>query len=133
MKIISSLTLMSIVTLTLSGCGMTSSPETKELSEATKAITDLAKVAETAQKTSTNDTEAAVKTMEGFMAVGAAYEVKEFEKIESVDLPTGFPKNLVYTNGKITLSNDNGSDSGQDQDITIKTLDDVTKIRDFYK
>lgn len=71
--------------------------------------------------------------MEQVAAIGAAFEVKEFEKIESVDLPTDFPTAFVYKNGKITSSHENSSEGNQDQDIEIKTLDEVAKIREFYK
>jgi hypothetical protein len=51
-----------------------------------------------------------------------------------LDVPGTFPKAFVYGGAKVTNTSDNSED---DQNlsitVTVKTMDDVTPIKDFYK
>ncbi len=115
------------------GCG-TKSTEEAAKEEVIKNLTDLAEVQQDiGANYDPNDPEATAKIMQDYAELGAQMELDEFEKIESLDLPSGFPSSLVYGKGKVTSVSDDGDETYVNQSITIQTTEDVKTVKDFYK
>ncbi|MFA5076594.1 MAG: hypothetical protein WC480_04220 [Patescibacteria group bacterium] len=125
--------LMVALALVLVGCGKQQTQEAKILDTA-QNIQDLAKVADQAQKAGeTGSPEDLAKMIQNYAEVAANMELQEFERTEAVDAPSSFPKELIYSNGKIVAASDNSDESYIDQDITLKTTDDAQKVKTYYK
>jgi len=123
------LVLVIVITLPLGGCFK--SPEEKAAeqaaSELSKVFGDLAKVAEDGEL---NPEE----SLQGFMELGMEMEKSEFEKQESLDVPSKFPSELLYkSNAKVTSVSDSSSDDYVYVSLTIKTTDSADQVKSFYK
>lgn len=67
------------------------------------------------------------ESMESVMEWGQKYELEEYEATESLEaeIPNDFPKEFVYSSGKVTgVGNDY---------IDISTTDDFSEVKAFYK
>lgn len=112
----------------LSGCGQkTAQPSILDQVKGQQAAQNLGQALQTGN---TNDVQ---NSLQNIAELGAQYELKEFESTESVDAPKGFPKDLIYSSGKITEASDSSSDSYTDLNVTVKTTDELSKVKDFYK
>jgi hypothetical protein len=120
--------LIVIITLPLSGCFK--SPEEKAAEEVADAMEDWGKAMGESfgdmGDMGDMDSEDMAEGMGNLMEFGAKMELAEFEEQSSLDLPKGFPSELVYSDSKIT------SVSGS-SDITLKTTDESEQVMDFYK
>lgn len=116
------------------GCGKKESPAEIANKEAVKTLTDFAVAQQKiGQNIDPNDPAAVAKTMENYAEFGAKLELQDFEKVEAVDAPAGFPSSLLYSKGKITSASDSSDESYLNKSITIKTTDDLKTVKDFYK
>lgn len=123
-----------VATTLFAGCGKTESPEETASKEAVKNLTDLAVAQQKLGETyDPNDPAAAMKMMETYAEFGAQMELQELEKAEAVDAPSDFPSSLIYGEGKITYSSDDGDAEYINKGITIKTTEDIKTVKEFYK
>ena len=128
MKKIIIITFALALAITLSGCGQKSAqPSLLDQMQGQKAAENLG------QAIQQGDTEQMQKSLENLAELGSKFELQEFEKTESVEAPKGFPKDLIYKDGKITSASDSSADAYTNLDITIKTTDELSKVKDFYK
>lgn len=64
---------------------------------------------------------------------GIQYELNEFEQTEAIDPPEGFPLGFLYPSGKVVGMSDDSDEYYIYKSVTIKTTDDVTDVKSFYK
>lgn len=130
------MTAMVIIAL-FAGCGKATDSTDTSTDTSKEAAKDMADFAEAQQKLAEtydpNDPAAAAKMMETYAEFGAQMELKEFKKAEAVDAPNGFPLSLIYDEGKITESSDDGDATYINKSITIKTTKDLKTVKEFYK
>ncbi len=122
--------------LVLSSCGKKESTTiSADTAEAIQVANELGKaVADIKPIDANSKPEDVVQSVEKLAEIGAAFEVKEYEKTSPVDAPSNFPTELIYSKWKIINSSDNSSDEKNiNQDIEIKTLDTLNDVKTFYK
>lgn len=125
------LSLMIIAIIFLGGCFAKEGPAATSPLDTVKGMKEAADLGKAIQEGNEKDTQ---KALENLAQVGANMEVAEFEKTQAVDRPEKFPAELIYTSGKITSAGDNSSDDQNlSLDMEIKTLDELQKVKDFYK
>jgi hypothetical protein len=119
---------LAIIALTavvaLSGCGKKTEPTP---ADAVKNLQDLSNALQS------GDAGDQQKALDSLAEIGANYELTEFEKAKAVEAPADFPKNLIYSNGKVTDSSENSYNADYNFNLTIKTTDAADKVKDFYK
>lgn len=126
------LILVLLVTLTLGGCGKkTNEPTVLETAKDYKQAMDVGQQLQQAQESGDQDDMA--EAMQGLMDFGSDIEIREFEKIDSLGLPQGFPANLNYSNGKVVGATNNSDETYIDQSIEIKTTDEFKNVKDHYR
>ncbi|MDD5043194.1 MAG: hypothetical protein PHD51_00800 [Patescibacteria group bacterium] len=128
-KVLGLVLLLPLCAVLFSGCGKTTGePSILDQYKATQELGDLGKAL------GEGDTEDAGKALENLAKVSQKYELLEFEKAESLDLPAKFPKELAYTSdSKVTGVSDNSSDYELSFDVTVKTTDEFAKAKSFYQ
>ena len=104
-----------------------------QVTGAFKELAELGQQVQQAQDSGLSDEEAAGQMMEGIMAYGSKMELQEFEKMEAVDLPEGFPSELVYSEGKVIEASDYSNADSVSKHIAIKTTANSKDVKDFYK
>lgn len=145
-KVSSRLTALVVLTMLLTACWPVPTPPnpmreienkvSQDLGQVTGTLQEFAKLgeqADQAKQSGASDEEVGAQMLEGIMQYGAKMEVQEFEKMEAVDPPEGFPAELVYSDGKVIESSDNSSDGYISLHITIKTASNSKDVREFYK
>ncbi|MBI5412134.1 hypothetical protein HZA43_03070 [Candidatus Peregrinibacteria bacterium] len=133
--------LVPVTIIFLSACSPKPQPPVVDLGKlavpgnATQALTDVAKNIEEAQKNGDlqKQTEAVQKVADSYAKLGAQFELNDYDKLESVDLPDGFPSELVYKEAKATQSSDSSNESYIDKSLTLKTKASFKDVKDFYK
>lgn len=106
----------------------------KDTVQTAQNVADLARIGEKASEAAnTNSPEAIAEAIGQYADFASKIELQQFEKVQPVDAPEGFPKDLIYANGKLTESSDDSSESYLNKDISIKTTESLTTVRDFYK
>ena len=60
-------------------------------------------------------------------------ELYEFEQTDAIDPPAGFPLGFLYANGKVVGMSDDSDEYYIYKSVTIKTTDDATDVKSFYK
>ena len=75
------------------------------------------------------------ESMETMMEWGQKYELEEYKATESLEaeIPNDFPKEFVYSSGKVTGVSNESYDSSIYYYIDISTTDDFSEIKAFYK
>jgi len=129
-RIMTVIALLSAVALLITGCGISAIPGAT--TEEKNQVSDLIKTVQKAQ-TAKTDEEAASAIINGMVEQQVKAELDNFNKIKSIDAPKGLPAELLYPNGKITSSQNNGSDDYMALDINIKTTDSLQTVQDYYK
>lgn len=125
--------MVTIIAVLFVGCGKTESQKDTSKQEI-KNLSDLAVAQQKiVENYNPNDPAAAAKVMENYAKFGAQVDLQEFEKAESVDVPSNFPASLIYGKGKVAESSDSGDESYVNKSITIKTTEDVKTVKEFYK
>jgi len=144
------LTIVMAIVAVFAGCGNTANPLTTAIKEAEKdqpgtasdtvdigEVKDLSDYMAVQQKIGEaydeNDPEAAAKMMEAYAELEGQMALQEFEKVESMDAPSDFPMDLIYSKGKITSSSDSGDESYINKSIDIETTESLKTVKDFYK
>lgn len=132
--------LLVLPTLALAGFGCVpgavseKAGQVKDTVQTAQNVADLAKIGEKASEAAnTNSPEAMAEAIGQYADFASKIELQQFEKIQSVDAPEGFPKDLIYASGKIVESSDDSSESYLDKSLTVKTTEDLAKVRDAYK
>jgi outer membrane murein-binding lipoprotein Lpp len=121
----------------ISGCGKTE----QKNEEANMSVKDLInnvdqfkEIGEQMKKVKeSGNPEDMATAMDQIMQMGAEMETRQFEKMESVDLPANFPKELVYNSGKIIEASDSSDETFIDYEIKIKTIDGAKDVVNLYK
>jgi len=129
----------SILVLTGAGCGPKPPSQTAETRgpsalDVVQNAAELAKIGEQAAKAANaNSPEATAAALGQYMDYAAKIELQQFEKTESVDAPSDFPRDLIYGKGKIVSASDDSSETYLSAQIGVKTTDDLKTVRDAYK
>lgn len=121
-----------VLAFVLTGCGAKNETSTGPgVFDSMKGLKEAADLGKAMEAGSEKD---ATKALENLANLGADMEKKEFDKTEAVDAPSGFPNEFVYSGGKIIESNDdsNGANT-KNLRIKIRTADELSKVKDFYK
>jgi hypothetical protein len=119
-----------MLVVTLIGCGKKDDSPKLGALDSIKGMKEAADLGKALQG---GDEKDATKAIENLAKLGADLEVKELENTEKIDVPSDFPSSLVYSGGKVVGASDNSYENTKDLDITIKTTDEISNVRDFYK
>jgi hypothetical protein len=119
-----------MLVVTLIGCGKKDDSPKLGALDSIKGMKEAADLGKALQG---GDEKDATKAIENLAKLGADLEVKELENTEKIDVPSDFPSSFVYSGGKVVGASDNSYENTKDLDITIKTTDEISKVRDFYK
>jgi hypothetical protein len=121
--------LVLVITLPLGGCFK--SPEQKA---AERAADELSKVFGDLAKMGENGEISPEDSLKGFMELGMEMEKSEFAKQDSLDVPKGFPAEVLYkSNSKVTSVSDSSSGDYMYIELTVKTTDSADQVKEFYK
>lgn len=106
--------------------------------QAVQDVQNAAALANLSQKAgevaNTNSPEAVAAAVGQYAEFAANLELQQFQKVQPVDAPDAFPKELVYPSAsKIVSASDDSSDTYLSKDVTIKTTDSLSAVRDSYK
>jgi len=125
---------VALAAVVLTGCGKKAADNGLGILDTAKGVGQLADVGKDFEKAqATGNPEDLAKAMQNYGEVAATFEEKEFDKAEAVDAPAGFPKELIYSAGKILEAEDSSDDNYVDWHIKIKAKEDGKATRDYYK
>ena len=125
------LSLVLILTLVLSACGKKTQDNELGVLDIAKNVNDYAKLGHDLQKAQeSGDISGAMEKVAKFQA---DFAKQEYEKAQAIDAPAGFPKDLIYNEGKILEVEDSSDETYIDQSVSIKSQAEGLVVKDFYK